>query len=286
MMQGTIVRIQCGQYSVDVDGVIYQTSPRGLFRMNRKKPVVGDKVILDDNNFIITDILPRESYLKRPTIANISQILLVFSLKEPSFSNYLALKYLTYAHYNGIKASLVLTKTDKMEDDKEGELIKNNFAKVGISTYLVSNKTKEGIEELKEVFKGQITCLMGQTGTGKSSLLNSLDATFERDIGEYSKALGRGKHETKEVILLPYLGGYLADTPGFSSLELDMNEIDISHHFPGMEKDFDKCFYNDCLHVHEKNCEIKKKVEEGNIPSIFYESYLKLLEEIKENYHG
>ena len=283
-MLGTIIKILHGQYSVDVDGVVYQTSPRGLFRKNHIKPMVGDKVILDDNNYLINDVLPRESMLKRPPIANINQILLVFSLSEPTFSYYLALKYLTYAHHEGIKASLVLTKTDL--EKLEGEDIKKNFEKVGINTYLVSNKTGEGIEELKEIIRGKITCLIGQTGVGKSSLLNSLDPDYSRQIGEYSKALGRGKHETKEVVLLPYADGLIADTPGFSSLELDIPLVEVSHHFPGMEEVSLTCFYNDCLHEHEPKCEVKKKVEEGIIPSIFYESYLKLLVEIKENYHG
>ena len=283
-MTGTIIKILHGVYSVDVDGVIYQTSPRGLFRKRHIKPMVGDKVLLDENSYLINDVLPRESELKRPPIANINQILLVFSLSEPTFSYYLACKYLTYAHREGIKVGLVLTKTDL--EKYEGEDIKNNFEKVGIKTYLVSNKSLDGIEELREVIKDKITCLIGQTGVGKSSLLNSLDPEYARQIGEYSKALGRGKHETKEVVLLPYADGLIADTPGFSSLELEMPLVEVSHHFPGMEEVSLKCFYNDCLHDHEPKCEVKKKVEEGNIPSIFYESYLKLLQEIKENYHG
>ena len=283
-MTGTIIKILHGVYSVDVDGVIYQTSPRGLFRKRHIKPMVGDKVLLDENSYLINDVLPRESELKRPPIANINQILLVFSLSEPTFSYYLACKYLTYAHSEGIKVGLVLTKTDL--EKYEGEDIKNNFEKVGIKTYLVSNKSLDGIEELREVIKDKITCLIGQTGVGKSSLLNSLDPEYARQIGEYSKALGRGKHETKEVVLLPYANGLIADTPGFSSLELEMPLVEVSHHFPGMEEVSLKCFYNDCLHDHEPKCEVKKKVEEGNIPSIFYESYLKLLQEIKENYHG
>ena len=283
-MVGTIIRISHGQYAVDVEGVIYQTSPRGIFRKRSVKPMVGDKVTLDESNFIITDVLPRTSSLKRPPIANIEQILLVFSLSEPTFSYYLALKYLTYAKYEGIKAHLLLTKTDL--ESNEGKSIKENFEKVGINTYLVSNKTGEGIEELKDIFQGKITCLIGQTGVGKSSLLNNLDANYAREVGEYSKALGRGKHETKEVVLLPYLDGLVADTPGFSSLELDIPYEEISHYFPGMEKESLTCFYNNCLHVNEPKCAIKKKVEEGKLSSIFYESYLKLLQEVKENYHG
>ena len=233
-MIGTIIAVQYGVYSVNVDGVIYQTSPRGLFRKHSIKPVVGDIVELDDENYIIKDVLSRKSFLKRPSIANIDQILLVFSLAEPSFSYFLALKYLTYCNYQGINASLVLTKIDK-SNQEEINRIANDFALIGINTYMVNNKNKDGIDEVKKLVEGKITCLMGQTGAGKSSLLNSIDENYNRNIGEYSKALGRGKHQTKEVVLLPYLNGYLADTPGFSSLELDMNENDIAHYFPGME---------------------------------------------------
>ena len=116
--------------------------------------------------------------------------------------------------------------------------------------------------------------------------MNNLSPDYERQIGEYSKALGRGKHQTKEVVLLPYLDGFIADTPGFSSLELDIPVGEISHHFPGMIKESFTCFYNDCLHVNEPKCAVKAKFEEGNVPFIFYESYLKLLQEVKENNHG
>ena len=280
-MIGRIIAISYGVYSVNVDGVIYQTSPRGLFRKNHKKLCVGDIVELDDTNFIITDLKPRTSELKRPAISNVEQIFVVFSLSEPSFSYYLALKYLCYANYNGIKANLVLTKTDK-DDLSEGQSIKETFEKIGIKTYLVSNKNHEGIDEVKALFKeNTITCFMGQTGVGKSSLLNSIDPNYEREIGEYSDALGRGKHKTKEVILLPYLNGYLADTPGFSSLELDMSMEEVAHFYPGMQDLSLNCFYSNCLHISESKCEVKKAVEEGKIPTIIYESYLKLIEEIK-----
>lgn len=284
-MKGTIVAIQYGVYSVLVDGVIYQTSPRGIFRKHAIRPLVGDVVELDEDNYVIKDVLSRKSLLKRPSIANIDQILLVFSLAEPSFSYFLALKYLTYCNFQGVKASLVLTKIDK-SNEEEINRIADDFASIDIDTYMVNNKSKEGIDKIKEIVEGKITCLMGQTGAGKSSLLNSIDENYNRDIGEYSKALGRGKHQTKEVVLLPYLNGFLADTPGFSSLELDMNEDDISHYFPGMEEASLKCFYPNCLHVSEPKCAVKDKFLQSNIPSIIYESYLKLLEECKEKRHG
>ena len=279
-MEGIIVSIKYGMYSVESDGVIYNTSPRGLLKY-RGKLYVGDKVIVDDENYIILDVLERKSLLKRPPISNIDQILLIFSLKEPEFSYYLAFKYLTYANYNGVKASLVLTKSDK-SDDSQIEEIKSIFNKIGVDVYVTSSSNGNGVDEIKALFKDKITVLIGQSGVGKSSLLNAIDQDFSREIGEYSEALGRGKHQTKEVILLPYQGGYIADTPGFSSLELDMNKLEIAQHFPSFEHDALECFYSNCLHISEKNCKIKDRVNSGDIPSIAYESYLKLLEEVEK----
>ena len=282
-MQGIIVGIQYGVYSVIVDGVIYQTSPRGIFRKNNQKPLVGDMVILDETNFIITDILPRNSYLKRPPIANIDQIFLIFSLSEPCFSYYLALKYLTYCAYSNIKAHLVLTKSD-IADEKEIRKIKDDFSRLDIDVLVVNNKNKDGVGEIINLLNGKISCLIGQTGAGKSSLLNNINPDYNREVGEYSKALGRGKHQTKEVILLPYMNGYIADTPGFSSLELDMEVEDVAHFFPGMKDESLKCYYPNCLHVSEPKCQVKEKFLKENFPSIFYECYLKLLEEVRNNH--
>ena len=282
-MVGIIVAIQYGIYSVEVDGVIYQTSPRGIFRKNHKKLAVGDRVILDDANFIITNVLDRTSFIKRPCIANVDQIIITFSLVEPDFSYYLACKYLTYANSLGVSSYIVLTKIDRAIEENQINEIMNNFKTIGVKVFLVNNKTGEGIEEIKSLFENKISCIMGQTGVGKSSLINAINPEYEREIGEYSMALGRGKHQTKEVILLPLSGGYIADTPGFSSLELDLRKDEVSKCFPGMEKASLKCYYSNCLHISEPKCEVKKMVEEGNIPSIIYESYLQLLKEVEEN---
>ena len=278
-MEGIIVSIKYGVYVVNCDDVLYNTSPKGSLKF-KNKLYVGDKVVLDEESFVIVDRLERTSLLKRPQISNVDQILLIFSLKEPEFSYYLAFKYLTYANYNDIKASLVLTKSDK-SNEEEINNIKSVFEKIGIKTYVTSSSNKKGIEEIRSIFKGKITVLIGQSGVGKSSLINSIDESYQRDIGEYSIALGRGKHQTKEVILLPYQGGYIADTPGFSSLELEMNKLDVAHYFPSFKDDALECFYSNCLHISEKNCKIKARVDNGDIPSIAYENYLKLLEEVE-----
>lgn len=279
-MEGIIVSIKYGTYLVNVNGVIYQTSPRGLLKF-KDKLYVGDRVLLGSDNYIITDVLERSSLLKRPPISNVSQILLIFSLKEPEFSYYLAFKYLTYANFNGIKASLILTKADKSNEEEYRE-IKETFEKIGIKTFVTSSKNKEGIEEIRNLFKDNVSVLIGQSGVGKSSLLNAIDENFAREVGEYSLALGRGKHKTKEVLLLPYMDGFIADTPGFSSLELEMNKLQVAQYFPSFENDALECFYSNCLHISEKNCKIKEKVSGGEIPAIAYENYLKLIEEVEK----
>ena len=278
-MKGLIVALSCGVYSVSSEGIIYNLTARGVFRNQGIKPVVGDEVDFDNETMVIKTVYPRSSFLKRPPIANISQMILVFSLKEPEFSYLLAFKYLTYANMNNIKAKLVLTKIDKGVDDSLINEIKKVFSSVDVETYFISNKTKEGLAEVKELFNNQVSCVMGQTGVGKSSLINAIDPNYEREIGEYSVALGRGKHRTKEVILLPYQGGYIADTPGFSSLELDLFKEDLAAFFPAFNHLYNKCYFTDCLHISENRCAVKEAISEGKISNKAYECYQKLLSE-------
>ena len=278
-MKGLIVALSCGVYSVDAEGVIYQLTARGVFRNQGIKPMVGDYVDFNEDTMVIETVYPRTTFLKRPSIANISQIILVFSLKEPEFSYLLAFKYLTYANMNNIKAKLVITKIDKEVDQNLIKEIKEVFSSVNIETYFVSNKTKEGLEEVKALFANEVSCVMGQTGVGKSSLINAIDPNYEREIGEYSFALGRGKHRTKEVILLPYLGGYIADTPGFSSLELDLFKEDLAAFFPEFNHLYNKCYFTNCLHISENRCAVKEAINEGKISKKAYECYKKLLDE-------
>ena len=286
-MDGLIVALSCGVYSVQSDGVIYNVTARGVFRNQGIKPVVGDKVTFNEDTLVIDTVYPRDTFLKRPPIANISQIILVFSLKEPEFSYLLAFKYLTYANMNNLKAKLVLTKTDKNIDEALIKQIQEVFSSVGVETYFVSNKTKDGLKEVKELFANEVSCVMGQTGVGKSSLINAIDPNYEREIGEYSFALGRGKHRTKEVILLPYQGGYIADTPGFSSLDLNLYKEDLAAFFPAFNHLYNKCYYTDCLHISENKCAVKDAINTGKISKKAYECYQKLLDEAifkKERY--
>ena len=279
-MIGYVVSKKYGQYIVDVDGVFYNAMIRGTLKL-KDRVYVGDQVLLSDDNYVIYEVLERKSLLKRPQISNVEQMVLVFSLVEPEFSYYLAFKYLTYANYNEVPALIVLSKADKADPSKIEE-IKQVFAKLNIPVYVTSSKKQEGIEEVKNLFNEKISVLVGQSGVGKSSLLNAIDPNYTREIGEYSEALGRGKHQTKEVVLLPYMNGYIADTPGFSSLDLNLTKLEIAHYFPGFKELYLNCFYSNCLHQNEKECRVKDAVKEGIIPSIAYESYIKLLSEEDE----
>ena len=278
-MTGRIIGLSCGIYSIINDGVIYKAPARGVFRKKNIKPVVGDIVEFDDNSFIITDVHERSSFLKRPPIANIDQMFIVTSLVEPDFSYLLAFKYLTYANMHGIDAKIILTKVDKFKDKEKLKEILHTFCSMNIDVYCINNKTREGVEAIQSLFDGHVTCFIGQTGVGKSSLANAIDPNYERNVGEYSKALGRGKHQTKEVILLPYANGLIADTPGFSSLELDLYKEDLAIYFPGFHERYTNCYFSNCLHLSESKCEIKKAMEEGKISPIAYECYKKLSEE-------
>ena len=276
-MIGYVVSKKYGQYVVDVNGVLYNSMIRGSLKL-RDHIYVGDKVLISDDNYVISSLLERNSLLKRPQISNVEQMVLVFSLVEPDFSYYLAFKYLTYANYNELPALIVLSKADKAKQADIDNIIKT-FNLLNVPVYVTSSKANQGIDEVKALFKDKISVLVGQSGVGKSSLLNAIDPNYTRDIGEYSEALGRGKHQTKEVVLLPYLGGYIADTPGFSSLELGLSKLEIAHYFPGFGDKYLSCFYSNCLHINEKECKVKSAVKEGYIPSIAYESYIKLLNE-------
>ena len=278
-MRGRVVALSCGMYSIDVDGVLYRAPARGLFRNRGVKPIVGDDVEISDVNYVITNVYDRVSCLKRPPISNIDQMLIIESLKEPEFSYLLAFKYLTYANMNGIKAKIILTKSDKETDKALIQEIVETFNVINVETYVVSNKTLEGLEEVKKLFNRHVSCLIGQSGVGKSSLINSIDKDFERRVGEYSDALGRGKHQTKEVILLPYEGGYIADTPGFSSLDLELYKEDLAQFYPGFNENYTNCYFSNCLHISENRCAVKELLVSGKYPQIAYDCYLKLSEQ-------
>ena len=276
-MRGKILSSKGNVYVVlGEDGIFYNVFPRGLLKFRNKNVMVGDECNIDDENFSIEDILPRKNSLIRPKVSNVDQIFVMMSVKRPELSKELIFKFLTYVNMNNVEPKLILTKYDLLED----KTIYNDFIdelnKLGVEVFLISKYDESSISLLKEKLKNKTSMFMGQTGVGKSSFINMLDASFERKEGEYSEVLHRGKHQTKEVILLPYEGGYIIYTPGFSSLDLDISKHDLAHFFPGFNKLYTSCFYTDCLHKNEKNCKIKEEMANNLFSDETYNIYLKL----------
>ena len=280
-MIGKIVSTCGGVYRIYADGVNYDVFSKGIFKYRKEHLLVGDNVEFDDELFVINKILERKNELIRPKIANVDLALIVMSVVEPELSEELIYKFLTYLSMNNIPASVVLTKVDALIDKTNIERIRDDLKKIGIETYFVSKEDKSSQEVIRNLVQNKVILFMGQTGVGKSSLINAIDPVFNRKIGEYSHALGRGKHQTKEVILLPFEGSFLADTPGFSSLDLNIYKEDLAQYFPGYEKYYTRCYFSNCLHQNEKQCKIKEEIEKGNLSKEAYQIYLKLLNELE-----
>ena len=277
-MQGRILTGNGKTYRVYADGKFYDTSMKGILKKKNINIVVGDYVEFNPTDLVIENVINRTSLLKRPRIANIDQLLIVDSLIEPDFDIDLVLKYLTYANMNDVKASIVVTKIDKGDFKEKIEDLKQIFSKIGIKIYFVNNKSKEGLDVLIKDLKYQTIALAGQSGVGKSTLLNALDSNYVREEGEYSFSRGRGKHKTTEIILLPFNDGYLADTPGFSDIELDLSKDELAKFYPGCYKRNALCHFSNCLHLNEKKCAVKEALEVGELPLEIYNEYIKLLD--------
>jgi len=247
---------------------------------------IGDVVDIDKENTIVK-AYPRKNLLIRPRVANLDYAVVVASTYEPFFSSYLLDKFLCYLNYCRIPAIIAFTKVDKL-GEKETENIKKYreyYESIGFPSFMTNKFDEKTVEPIKELIKGKTIAFMGQTGAGKSSLINTIDEDFNRSIGEYSKALGRGKHKTKEVVFLPYMGGLIGDTPGFSSLDFSLLKIkyrDLSRIYPGYEKYSLKCYYNDCMHLAEKKCKVLEAIKNNELSKESYENYNKMLKEIKE----
>ncbi|WP_117275037.1 ribosome small subunit-dependent GTPase A [Mycoplasmopsis edwardii] len=249
----------------------------GKLRYNNISPLVGD--IVEIKNDLIVDIKERENELVRPKVANIDQVVIVMSIEEPKFSSFLIDKYLSIIEFKNIKPIIFITKSDLNEND--AIYWSEKYKKMGYDVFLLGKE--ENLDHLHHLFTNKFTLFMGQSGVGKTTAINKL-GSFNYNTQTISKALGRGKHTTRVTQIIDFLDGFLIDTPGFSSLEVPMEEIELAKSFKNFREFAQFCKYRSCLHFNENenDCAIKLALQNQEIEEFRYENYLKLLKEIKE----
>lgn len=277
-MNGKITRIISNLYTVKAGDLTYGCRARGKFRKDGVSPVVGDNVVIDNENNYILEILPRKNELHRPVVANIDIAIIVTSTKKPNLDLVLLDKLLCVAIYHDITPVICFTKTDLLDVNEleKIENIRKYYEMIGIKVLFNTE-----IAEIKKVIENKMVVLAGQTGAGKSSLINRLDENLHIETNEISEALGRGKHTTRHVELYKIANGYIADTPGFSALDLkEIGKEELKYTFPEFEKY--ECKFRDCMHRKESNCGVKKALEEKLILQSRYNNYLLFLEEVEK----
>lgn len=276
-MKGKIYSIVSGIYEIkNSDNSTVLIPGSGKLRFNNLIPLVGDYVEHDSK--MILNILERRNNFIRPKVANVDQVIIVMSLKEPEFSSFLMDKFLSIIEFKEIKPILFFTKSDLVNDFYWYE----QYQKCGYEVYLINNNSNSSLSEIKQIFKNKTNVFLGQTGVGKTTTINRLsNNNFQTQ--QISKALGRGKHTTRVVKIIEFNDGELIDTPGFSSLDLDINSLELAQSFDAFKKYFPYCKYRSCLHINENvnDCEIKKQID-ISIPKWRYENYLKLSKETKK----
>jgi len=256
---------------------------RGKFKEQKIRPIVGDLVeyrpILSKEG-VIENILNRKNELPRPKIANIDQVVVVTSLRKPEVPLQILDKYLVLVENAKLPAVIVLNKIDLLTKEEINKF-KNIYEKI-YPVYFVSAKTKEGIEELKEVFKNKISTMAGMSGVGKSSILNAINPGLSLKVNDVSEKLDRGRHTTTVIELMHFdFGGWIADTPGFANLDIShIEHEELKRLFPEFNDFY--CLFPDCNHVDEPGCGVKKAVEEGKISKTRYESYLQIYKQLLE----
>ena len=273
-MQGQIIQIISNDYYVNYNGEKYICKARGKLKYNNITPQVGDYVIFDIKQNLITDIVKRKNSLDRPNVSNIDQAFIITSLKHPDFSLNLLDKLLVICHINNIKPIICLTKKDLLTKDEYKKLkpIISYYKKIGYKVLFNTNLFK-----IKRCFKNKTTVFTGQTGSGKSTLINKLDKSLNFETNEISEALGRGKHTTRYVTLVELFKGKVLDTPGFSFLDLSSySDEQIKNAF--IEFNDVSCDYKDCRHINEDKCAVKKLVFKNVILNSRYDNYKKFIE--------
>ena len=284
--EGLILKAVGGLYLVETARGFSECRARGIFRKKNISPCAGDRVMLEweqDGTGVISEILPRKNSIIRPPLANLDMLVFVVSTCEPDPDYRILDKFIAVAEYKKIACAVVITKNDlrRMPD------ISRVYEKAGIQTIEIDYDEPSTYMAVYDMLEGKIGAFTGNTGAGKSTLLNHIDPQLELATGEISRKLGRGRHTTRQAELHKLAnGGYIADTPGFSTFDTNRYDIIMKDELKDCFREFrafeGKCRFPDCAHIGEKGCRIAQAVEEGDIPRTRYESYAAMYEEAKQ----
>lgn len=283
---GLILKGIGGFYYVEQDGVVHECKARGIFRKQHIKPLPGDHVIIskDDLGYdVIEKILDRKNSLLRPPIANVDAMVIICSSVEPNINFFLLDQMLVTAEINGIEPIIVFTKTDLAYD--EAHNAKKMYEHIGVLTFMSDVNNNDVVRPLKKFLHGKICVFTGNSGVGKSTLINKLIPDLNLQTSPISRKLGRGKHTTRQVELLKFGDGYIADTPGFSSIDVklmtQLSSENIVDGFVEFAEYAPLCKFTSCTHTCEKGCRVIRAVDESKICRSRYESYVRMFNDLK-----
>lgn len=288
MLEGRVIKAYNSFFYVATSEGLISSKLRGKFKKTRKSTgvVPGDRVaveLLPDGTGVIERLLPRMNLLRRPAVANLTQVVLTFAAAQPDLHPLLLNRFLVLAEWSGIeKIILCINKMDLYAGD--GASFLALYEDIGYPVLRVSAHTGEGLAALREHLCGETSVFAGPSGVGKSSLMNAIDPSLALQTGEVSDKIKRGRHTTRVAELLPYAGGYVVDTPGFSAMELtELDTAVLPDCFPEFRPYLGHCRFQPCSHSHEPDCAVKAAVASGAIAEERYQAYLSILSEIKEN---
>lgn len=284
MPQGRVIKAYNSFFYVETPDGLVTCKLRGKFK-KRQGVYPGDLVevgLLPDGTGVVERLLPRESLMRRPLVANVDQAVLTFAAAQPDPHPLLVSRFLVLAEWSGIARILVCV--NKSDLPPAAEAVFATCAAASYPVLHVSAQTGAGVEALRKELSGHVTVFAGPSGVGKSSLLNAIEPGLALQTGHVSEKIKRGRHTTRVAELLPFGGGYIVDTPGFSSMELDgIDEQKLPAYFPELRPHLGHCRFSPCSHSHEPDCAVKEAVAAGSIPQERYDAYLSILEEIRAN---
>ncbi|CAB1243621.1 ribosome small subunit-dependent GTPase A [Clostridium sp. MT-14] len=281
-MRGIIVKGIGGFYYIKTEYGVIECRARGKFRYDGLSPMVGDNVNInvEKNQGVIDKIYPRISQLKRPTVANITQVLVIFAFNHPKINEDLLNRILISCEYSNLEVIVCFNKMDLPKESGEIEII-DRISSIGYEVLQLKAKEGYGIDTIREKLRGNVTVLCGPSGVGKSTILNSLCGEKLMETGKISKKLNKGKHTTRYSQLIELEGGFVVDTPGFSSLDTSDIPIEkLQYCFPEFMGFIGECKFTGCIHYREPKCAIKAAVEKGTISRERYDFYIKVLKEV------